>query len=783
MAKPLKIILLVLGVLLALLLIAATVLTQLFDPNQFRGQISARVGDKTGRPLVLGDISLKVFPWLRVDVADAKLGNAPGFGDEPFAQVRRLGVGVKLLPLLQGGQIEISDLVLDGLVLNLAVDAQGRNNWQDLAESDDKSKEEKQPDDAGEAFDPSRLDIGGMRITDAALRYSDARSAAKYRIEPFNLKTGALRIGQPFDVEMSLQAFDDAQKSSAAIELSTRVTPDADKQLYSLGDLVLEVNGKLVPQKLSVDGTLKAQVIADLAAKQFKVDGIDLQARAAGESIPGGEQSLSLKTALSFDQAKGQLQLNDVRVQAAGMSIATTLHGEGLNGDAPSISGPLSIAPFSPRELLKTLKIDVETADAKALSQASLNGELNAGKFSARLENLKLVLDDTTLSGRLAVRDFATQALEFTLKANALDADRYLPPKADKPDKSGADKRDINAIELPTAALDKLNATGTLDVGRLKLNGLSMTDTRLTLSGGRAPRVQQLTAKLYGGSLNLAHRYEPGESQPVLALKTDLTALDAAPFLQDLLGKDYLSGLGTLHLDLSSRGRTVGDLRQALNGVVSFDVRNGAVKGFNLGQILRQGQALLAGQPLAATAADANVAKETDFASFSASGKIVDGVLSSDDLAAASPAFRMSGSGKIDLVKETLQYVARPTVVESSEGQGGKGLEQLKGLTIPIRLSGSLFAPKYKLDLDNVVKEKAKAEAEKVIRDKLGIPADEGASKQELKQQLNDQLNEKLGDLLFGKKKKSAVGQSAPQTQPESAPAAEEPAAPADAGT
>src|SRR5690606_24779308 len=42
---------------------------------------------------------------------------------------------------------------------------------------------------------------------------------------------------------------------------------------------------------------------------------------------------------------------------------------------------------------------------------------------------LTLKLDDTIITGRVAVEDFARQALRLQLKGDRLDVSRYLPPK------------------------------------------------------------------------------------------------------------------------------------------------------------------------------------------------------------------------------------------------------------------------------------------------------------------------------------------------------------------
>ncbi|TJY63217.1 AsmA family protein [Sinimarinibacterium sp. CAU 1509] len=766
MAKPFKIFLIVSGSLLALLLVAAVALPLLFDPNNFRTQIAESVKKETGRDFAVGDIKLKVFPWLRVALSDARLGNAEGFGDQPFAEVGQLGVGVKLMPLLTDHQVQVSSLTLDGLSLNLAKDKNGRSNWQDLI--DRQSAKEEQPKEQGETDSSIKLkdiDIAGISITDASLRYSDAQAGKAYSVNPLNLEIGALQPGKPFDVKLDVTTTSDKPKATAELELSTRITPDLEGQRYTLDDVIAKIKANGEEMGLDADGTLKLQLIADVGAQTYSINGLDAQLQAQGKSIPGGKQSLKLGGALKYDQKADSMNFDQGRIEAAGLVVTTTIKGSGLSGDHPKLSGPIAIAPFSPRELLKILDIPLETADNTALSNASLKANYSGSFSSAALDGLELKLDDTHVNGRLAVTNFDTQALEFALKADAINADRYLPPKSegDSAEKPAGDDSDINQIKLPTEALEKLNANGTLDIGKLTLNGVKMSDVRLKLSGGgNAPRVQDLSAQMYGGTVKLNNRFAPGQKTPSYALKTDLNALNAAPFLQDLLGKDIVSGLGNLKLDLTSSGQTVGELRQGLNGSVAFNLQNGAVKGFNLGQILRQSQALLAGQ----AAPSETGAKETDFAAFSASATIVNGVLRSDDLAAASPLFRMAGSGQIDLVKETINYVARPTVVETSTGQGGKGLEELKGLTIPIKLSGNLFSPKYKLDIEDALKDKAKDKLKERIADELNLPEGEN-SEEQIKQKLND----KLGDLLFGKKKKNKPAEPAAEPASEAAPA------------
>src|SRR5688500_20137230 len=101
--RALKIAGIVVGGLVALVVIALLLVVLLVDPNDYRDDIERVVESKTGRQLTLsGDLHLSIFPWLALKAGPASLGEAPGFGDEPFLSIQEARVGVRLLPLIRG---------------------------------------------------------------------------------------------------------------------------------------------------------------------------------------------------------------------------------------------------------------------------------------------------------------------------------------------------------------------------------------------------------------------------------------------------------------------------------------------------------------------------------------------------------------------------------------------------------------------------------------------------------------------------------------------------------
>ncbi|MGH8504584.1 MAG: AsmA family protein, partial [Stenotrophobium sp.] len=702
MNRALKILLIVVGAIVGLFIVAAIALPLLFNPNNYRQQLTDLGSKQLNRQLTLGDIKLSVFPWLEVKVGDVSIANAQGFGAEPFAQVKELDIGVKLLPLLFDRKIETSTLTLDGLRLNLAKNAKGDNNWSDIGKSTTPPPAATPKDNGGTAVDLNDISISGIEVDDAAIGYNDAQGNKHYSVEKLNLKTGTLHDSKPFDVSLSLALSSTAPQANAKITLNGKVMADTSTKIYHVSDMKLLVS-------------------------------------LSGAAVPGGAQDVTLGGDLDFNQASGAMKFSKGELQAAGLTLDTEITGENLLGDAPRLTGPITVKSFSPRNIMSKLGMTAPiTSDRKALTDASLSAQYNGSFKSAMLDNVKLKLDQTNITGNIGMSDFATQAIQFALKADQLDADGYMAPKPDKAvvSDAGAGKpSDVNAIKIPTGALDALNIDGSVDVGTLKLSGLKLSDVHLKIAGSQGKAKQQtLTARLYGGQIMQSSRFGGGKTY---AMKTQLKTIDAGPLLKDFLGKDYVSGIGSVDMDVTSAGNTVGSLRKALNGTVRFNLQNGAVKGFNLGQIIRGARAMISGQQL--SAAD-NSQKETDFASLSASGKIINGILKSDDLDAKSPIFRLAGTGQIDLVNDTIDYLAKPTIVESSSGQGGKELSDLRGLTIPIQLSGTFSAPQYKLQLNDLLKQKAAGEIQKQL-DK---------HKDEINKKLGGQLGDALSKLLGG---------------------------------
>lgn len=172
--------------LVALFAIAAVAFFLFFDANDFREEIGVAVQKATGRELVIeGDVALKVFPWLAVDVGSSKIGNAKGFGDTPFAHFERAQLSVRVLPLLIRQEIVVGTIKIEGLVLNLEENRRGVTNWDDLVDGESATRNEQATGSADAA-----VDVASMELVDATFNYYDAAADSRYALHDANLRIG-----------------------------------------------------------------------------------------------------------------------------------------------------------------------------------------------------------------------------------------------------------------------------------------------------------------------------------------------------------------------------------------------------------------------------------------------------------------------------------------------------------------------------------------------------------------------------------------------------------------
>lgn len=689
MNRILKILGIAVGVVVLLFVAVIVVVSLIFDPNDYKDDITAAVQEATGRQLTLdGDLDLSLFPTIRIAIGAAALSNAPGFGDEPMARIDGAELSVGLLALL-AQRIEIGEARLSGLTLNLARDQRGRNNWQDLAGGTAPAGDA--PAAAPSDGAPAALDlgVGAIEIADAHIVWNDASTGSRWELTDFGLRAEDFGPGRRFPLSM--------QFSLAGPEVTVAVAA-------------------------SMQATLA------IAADEYKLEELDVTIDGSGTGWPGGPS----QAALRFDSFVANLEaetieLGGLTLDFLGVTMAGSLSGRRLLSNL-ALNGAVDIREFAPRDVLERFGVDVETADAEVLTRASAKANLVYDSAQIALRDMQLTLDDSTLTGRLAVEG---ERLTYDLTVDDINVDRYLPPAESGDAPAAEEEGSLDEVDLPLEVLRTLQARGELKFGQAKFSGLTFTNAAFALNAANGGVRLTPSAQLYGGRLAGEIGVVVQGEAARMTVDQRLDDVNIALLGQDLLGSQAITGIGDVRLSLVTAGSNLGEMRRDLDGDVGFTVTSGSLEGLDLWYELRRARALLDRTPTPERGA---TPPRTTFSSLSATGVVQDAVLTNRDLNGTLDFMSIDGSGTVNLLDDAIDFDLTAKLVDGPVLQSDPGMAKMAGDTLPLRVTGTMGAPTVLPDFAAIIRGQLQQEADEAVEEK----------REEVREELQDRVRDRL---------------------------------------
>jgi AsmA protein len=484
------------------------------------------------------------------------------------------------------------------------------------------------------------------------------------------------------------------------------------------------LRGDVIVDRVRVTG-LKAQIVKGKDGKFNFQDLIEPQDQKAPGKTP--EKKAAAGGPVKFDVA-------GVTVEHAAVSYRDLNSGQEITLNALKLdTGRIAENAQGKIDFATVLKRNTPPLEAKL----ALNGSYSLEPQTIGLD-FTAKLDESTVKGKLGLGRGEQASYDFDLNVDKINLDRYLassekkkeaPATKDEPAKKIAEKD----APVDLSGLKGLNAKGQLQIGALQVQGLKLANlkTEVRAAQGRA-EIGPHSANLYEGTLSGNLGLDGNANR--IALKETLSGIAVGPLLRDFAQQDRLEGKGNVTLDVTAAGATINTLKSALAGTAKVQLRDGAIKGVNIGELLRKARSALGSQSAQATDAK----DKTDFSELSASFTIKNGVAHNEDLDVKAPLFRIGGAGDIDIGKSSINYVAKAAVVATTKGQGGKELDQLGGLTVPVRVVGPFEALKYEVDYRAVAGDLAKS--------KVGERAKEAIDKN--KDKIEDKVRGRLKGLI-----------------------------------
>ena len=728
MKKTFKIVGIVISIPVILFMVAAIVLATI-DLNNYRSNIEQLVEENTGRHLtVKGDLEKSFFPWLGVNIGAVALSNASGFKPAEFASVNKVEIKIDTISLLTL-KPKISRVIIKGLNLKLAKDKQGKTNWEDLSKKtpadglQDKApptpgieKEKAITDSAGR--DPLALiNIAGLTIEDANVNWVDDQAGASYAVKHVNLSVSEIALNKPISLDMDFELASNQPKVNAKVMLSTnKLDWDLKNQRYGVTPLIININ-------------------------------------ANGDGLPVSPLSAKLQLVVAADLKQQTLHVEEMKLDTLGVSLQAKASVSQLM-EAPQYQSTVEVATLNPRELMKKLSIELPpTADKNVLSALSLKTNVKGDTQQVKVSGLTVMLDDTTISADAGVKNFSKPVITASLSLDRMDLDRYLPPVVDEPEKkTKAPEKVASAAQqplpIPVELIRSLDVDASVKAGKLVLRKLDIDDVAIKAQvKNSVATLSPVSLKVSGGSVQSDVLLDVKTSDPRYTVKQSIKQVQAAPLVTAVAGEEYVSGTLDLMATVNSQGMMLDQIKKNLNGSLSFKFENGAVKGVNLGEMVRKAKAKLDKEEYV----ESKEPRQTDFAQLSGTATIKNGVVLNNDLSAKSPLVRVEGKGQVNLVVENLDYLVTTYIVDTSKGQGGKSIEELKGIPIPIHLTGSFDNIQWDYKW-SIIRDALQAQLKKKAKQKIEIKKQE--IKEETKQKFEEKKEEKKEELKEKAKEK-----------------------------
>lgn len=501
--------------------------------------------------------------------------------------------------------------------------------------------------------------IKGLNVTLSVPQLNLNQSQRELQLGRLVLRAkGSLDDERAFDIAFDAPALSVSPQSASgdAVSGTVKLTgPDA----YGIGFSLAGIGGNaanLTWREVKFEGAVKQ---ADRLTR------IDLTSPAAWDTVKQAGGLLAIK---------GDVRIDDTLLSGGGVtfpligSLAADLRKDQVQVDVNAV--------------LEGSKLDfkLQTAALRSAPRST---------FALEIDTLNL---DTLLGPGAAADAPAKEATTEGAKA-ATPAPEPEPAPAD-----AAPEAPPAPPEPGLSWLRDLRLEGTVKTGALRWQRFEASDIDIALKAadGRLD-VSRLNAALYGGTMKGAVSLA---ADAAVQMRMALDQIELEPFLLALTGRNRMSGQGSLSLDLSMAAAASPDPLSRLGGSAKLKVRDGAVRGFDAEQTLRDlshaiRSSFQGSLPQASLRFDES--RQTAFSALDATLALDKGVATVRSLNAATPFLRVR-QGKpatIDLARQQLDLVLNVSVA-NVRGEG-RELRALQGVAVPVRLHGAFHAPGYEV--------------------------------------------------------------------------------------
>jgi AsmA protein len=483
----------IVGIVIALIIVAVIVLPFFVDVNSFRPTLESNLSNALGRQVKVGNLSLSLFSGT-VSAEDLSIADDPAFSKAPFVQAKSLKVGVEVMPLIFSKTLHVTELTLDRPEITLLHAASGQWNFSSLGGGAKSSA----PSSSSGSSGTSALTVSKLSVENGRLSVGKANSSAKPQVyDDVNITVTDFSFTSQFPFKMSAKL-----PGGGDLKLDGKAGP-IDASDASLTPVEAQVGVKHLDLAASgfVDPSTGIAGMADFDGK-LTSDGKQVHTsgtvtadklKLAAKGAPAG-RAVQVKYAVEHDlhAQGGKLTQGDISMGKALAQLTGTYQ---TRGESAILNMKLSGQGMPVDELEAMLPaLGVILPSGSSLKGGTLSTALAiAGPVDKLVIAGPLKLSDTKLAGfNLASKMSAISALTGSQQSGSdtsiqnLSTDARVAPEGIRTDN----------VNLTVPALGVVTGSGTISPG-----GALNYKMSAALTGGAVGGLTQMAGMGKGGAV------------------------------------------------------------------------------------------------------------------------------------------------------------------------------------------------------------------------------------------------------------------------------------------
>jgi AsmA protein len=397
-----------------------------------------------------------------------------------------------------------------------------------------------------------------------------------------------------------------------------------------------------------------------------------------------------------------------LKIRLAGAPLKFAFDGTVSHRPVLKLDGTLAADATSLRETLRWA--GHQAPPGGGFERFALKAQASVSGSNVALSAVNIELDGNAGEGVLSFAGDGRQTLQGTLAAEHVDLTHYVSTVR----LLTGSERDWNRQPIALDGLDGVDVDLRLSAQRVTIAHVKLGRTAVAanLRNGHLT-VAVGESQAFGGVVQGTFGLAKASGGADMKAQLQFTEVDLEQCLGEMFGMRRLAGKGTFGFTLDSKGSSVLELTQGLNGNANLVSRKGAITGFNVEQMLRR----LERNPLSGRG-DLRTGK-TPYDLITVQLKIAQGIAHVQDTRVEGPAVRLQMGGSASIPNRDFDLKGNAALLSNAGGAATPAFE------LPFFVRGPWDDPLYLPDAQILINRSgAAAPLIDAVRSRLRRPSD-----------------------------------------------------------